>query len=431
MREKAATHLLQAGKKAVTLFANEKAIAHFNKGLELLDAVPQSPERDHLELSLLIALSGPLITTEGYTSPELERIFIRARKLVKKGENDTDLFWVHSLLKSYYNIRGDPQNSREIAAQILRIARRSKNTGLLVTAHSRMLSNCLYYGQWASLQKHLKQTVQLYDPEQHRWVLHQLGSDPMGTAFSYASTGTWILGYPDQARSYCQASLELARGLAHPMVSWFADYYAAHLNIYAGEIQEAQIFTDEALRICDEQDLAYYRVYSQGLLGWILAHSGQETGITLLEQSTSRLRQTGDRLNLLMLLRLQADALLDNHLLSQALEFIDEALVISQETQVIYDKPELLRLKGEILLKQSPDDPNRAEGWFIKAAESAVALNARMWELRAAVSLARLWRMQGREKDAQHALSEIYGWFSEGFDTPDLIEARSLLGALV
>jgi DNA-binding SARP family transcriptional activator len=430
MYEKAAAYLLQAGKKAVRLFANERAIALYHRALELLDATPKSPGRDHLELELLIALSAPLITTEGYTSFELEQTLARARKLVKVCENDATLFWVFSFLKSYYNIRGDPENSKEIAAQILQMARRSKEAGWLVTAHSRMLSNCLYYGQWGSLQKHLKEALRLYDPDQHGWVLHQLGSDPMETALSYASLGFWIMGFPDQARGYCQMSLDLARDLAHPMTSWFANYYAAHLKIYVREIQEAKFYIVEALRICDEQDLAYYRVYSQALLGWILVNAGDEMGINLLEQGVNRLRQTGDRLNLLLLLRLFADASLKTSLVTQALNLVDEAIDLSHETQIIYDKPELIRLKGEILLSQYPHELQIAEDWFVRAIEIAAQQKSKMWELRATLNLARLWQKQGKLNEAQPALLEIYGRFSEGYDTLDLREAQSLLGEL-
>ena len=427
MREKAAVYLLQAGKKAVSLFANERAIAHFHKGLELISSAPQSPERDFLELSLLVALSGPLITTHGYTSSELERVLARARKLIRKDQNDTGFFWVLSLLKSYYNIRGDPANSQEIAALILKMARRSKNTGLLVTAHARLVSNCLYYGQWAALQKHLKQTNRLYDIEQHRWILQQAGSDPKSNALALAALGTWISGYPDQARTYCRAALALAQELANPMVSWFADYYAALFFGYTGEIQEAQSCVERALRICEEQDLAYYHVYSQALQGWILANAGNETGLTLLEQGANRLRQTGDRLNLLLLLRLQANACLNYGFLTQALDIVEEALALSHETQIIYEKPEIIRLKGEILLAQSPDDPQKAEGCFLLAVESAILQKSKMWELRAASSLARLCLKTDRQEETLARLQAIYVWFTEGFDTPDLIQTRKLL----
>ena len=300
----------------------------------------------------------------------------------------------------------------------------------MITAHSRMISNCLYYGQWISLQKHLKQIIRLYDPEQHRWVLHQLGSDPMGNALSYASIATWIMGYPEKARDYCQASLELARDLAHPMVSWFADCYATQFYIYSGDIRKAQTCVEEALRICDEQDLVYYRFYTIALQGWLQVKTGDETGITLLEQGVNQLRQTGDRLNLLLFLRLFADASLKIGLLNQGVNLIDEALDLTNETHIIYDKPELIRMKGEILLVKSPHESQIAEDWFVRAVQSAVQLSTKMWELRAAVSLARLWQKQGKLEEAQRTLSEIYAWFSEGFDTPDLTEARSLLAEL-
>lgn len=427
MQVKAAGYLLQAGKKAVTLFANESAIAHFHKGLELLNAVAQSPERDSLELSLLIALGGPLIATQGYLSSELERIFTRAGKLAKKGENDTELFWMLSLLKSYYNLRGDPRNSKEIAARILKIARHSKDAGLLITAHSRMISNCLYYGQWRALQKHLKQITRLYDPEQHRWVVYQLGADPMSTAFSNAALGTWILGYADQARIYCQAALELTRDLGHPMAAWFALYYSVHFYINNGITSEAQANIEKALQICDQQDLRYYRDLMEALQGWILANAGDETGIPILEQGVNQLRQTGDRMNLLMYLRLQAGAYLNDHRISPALNTIDEALRLTKETQIIYEKPELIRLKGEILLARSTDSAQEAEEWFRRAIECAVLQKTRMWELRATVNLARLLLETGRGDDAYTRLKAIVDWFTEGFNTVDLIKARKLL----
>jgi len=430
MRDKAAYYLLQAGKNAVTIFANERAIAHFYKGLALLHETPPSPERDQQELGLLIAMSAPLITTEGYTSLELEQILARARELVRMNENDPNLFWVLSFMKSYYNIRGDPQNSKEIAAQILKLSIRSKNASWMVTAHSRMLSNCLYYGHWDSLQKHLKQALRLYHREKQSMVHHQLGSDPIGNALSYASIGTWIMGYPDQALSYCQMSLDLARDLSHPMVSWFADYYATHFYIYARNNHEAKYYVDDALRICDEQDLTYYHVHSQALLGWSLVNTGDATGINLLEQSINHLRQIGDRLNLLLLLRLFVDASLKTGLMTQASSLIEEAIGLSLATQVIYDLPELLRLKGEILLLQYPDETQIAENCFLRAVETAVQYKSKMWELRATVNLARLWQNHGYGERARQILTEIYSWFTEGFDTSDLREARALLAEL-
>jgi tetratricopeptide (TPR) repeat protein len=378
----------------------------------------------------LVALINPVITTQGYTSPELSRIFRRARTLVKKAEDVRDSFWVLTLLKSYYNISGDPKNSRDIAAQILKMARRSQDIALLVTAHSRMIANCLYYAQWEALQKHLKQTIRGYHIEEHRGIVHRIGSDPKGNALSFAALGTWIMGFPNRARRYCQESLDLAEELANPMVSWFANYYAAYFHGYAGEPREAKIFVEKALRICDEQDLAYYRIYSQAWSGWIRAEDGDEDGMFLLDQGVNRLRQTGDRMNLMLFLRLQASACLKAQKGSKALDVISEALDLSQKTQIIYEKPELMRLKGEIQLAQSPDNLDDAWDCYNQAIESAAISQSKSWELRATVSLARLLAKNGRQEEACQRLQVILGWFSEGFHTKDLIEAKILLAEL-
>jgi DNA-binding SARP family transcriptional activator/predicted ATPase len=428
--EKAAAYLLQAGKKALSLFAFERAIDHFQKGLELLDTTAASVERDQLELSLLTAMSGTLITTEGYTSSNLERVFSKARILIDDAKNNPDIFGVLTLLKSYYNIRGDPRNSQEIANQILKMARRSKNTGQLVLAHSRMVANCLYYAQWEALQKHLKQTIQFYDIEKHREITYQIGSNPKANALSIGALGYWIMGYPEQAYLYCQAALDLAEDLAHPIVSWFANYYAVYLYGCAGDFKQASNCVEKMLRICNEQELDYYRTYSQIWKGWLLANASDKIGLDMLDQGTSRLRQVGDRMNLLMFLRFQANACLNHNLFSQALELINEALELSENTQIIHEKPELIRLKGEILLAESPSDPQQVGDWFFRAIECAIQQKSKMWELRATASLARLRLKQGKGKDAHRALSEIYGWFTEGNDSSDLKESRILLAEL-
>jgi DNA-binding SARP family transcriptional activator len=425
--QKAANYLLLAGKKAVTLFANEQAITHLKKGLRLLDAVSQTHERDLLELKFLAALGSPLITIQGYTSPELEEVFNRAQNLVRKGMDEVELIWVLSLLKSYYNIRGDPDNSRVIADQTLKMANRSKRLDLRITAHSRMIANCFYYAQWEALEKHLKQTIRLYDLGKHRGLTNHLGSDPKGNAYSYAAIVYWIIGYPDQAARYSQQAIHHADELNNPMVSWFACYFEAHLYSYTGDIQKARQVIEKALEICDEQDLAYYRIYTRTWSGWIKVKEGDETGLSLMEENIDRMRLAGDRMNLLLFLRLFADACMGAHRLERVLDTVSEALDLCEKTEIVYEKSELLRLKGEILLADSQDNIEEAESCFIQAIECAEQQNSKMWQLRAAMSLARLWMHQEKMTEAQKILLDIFGWFSEGFDTLDLREARSLL----
>jgi tetratricopeptide (TPR) repeat protein len=211
------------------------------------------------------------------------------------------------------------------------------------------------------------------------------------------------------------------------MVSWFACYFAAHLYSYTGDIQKARQAIEKAFEICNEQDLTYYRIYTLAWSGWIKVKEGNETGISLLEENIDRMRLAGDRMNLLLFLRLFADACMDIHRFARALDILQEALDLCERTEIIYEKPEMLRLKGEILQAISQDDMKEAESCFIHAMECAEQHKSRMWQLRAGTSLARLWLRQGKLNESHRMLSDIYNWFSEGFDTPDLREPEFLL----
>ncbi len=424
---KAVDYLLQAGHQAVHLFAYDEAILHFQRGIQLLTGQADTSERNRLELQLQMALAAPIITAQGYTSPDLERAYTRAHQLVDRIGNGQDLFQVLSILKSYYNLRGDPINSRDTARRLLETAEQSHDTSRLMTAHSRLASNALYYGQWADLRDHLAQTIRFYDPVRHRALVYQLGSDPMGVALEYASMGFWIMGYPDQARQYCRDSLAQAQELAHPLSSWFAFFYAAWFHVYAREIQEAEWWIDAALRLCDEQNLAHYRAYAECIRGWVRAQKRDAEGIAALERGVTWLKDIGDRMNLYSYLWLLADACYLHARYSQADEAAEEALALSQATEMIFLVPELLRLKGEITLAHASWDSTVAKDFFLRAITAASAQEARMWELRATLSLCRLLQQQGERDEARRRLAHIYDWFTEGFETSDLKEAKALL----
>lgn len=431
LREKAATYLLQAGKKAQCLYANEEAIAHFKRGLNLLIFLPDTPERDRLELQLQIALAAPLIATLGYTSPELEQAYSRAHQLVDQCGNGKDLFQVLSILKSYYNLRGDPYNSQQIARVLLQIAEQSDDSELLVTATTKMVTNSFYFGQWTEFQKNIDRTMQLYNSKKHRSLIYRLGADPKGVALAFAGMGMWMLGFPDQARHYTQMALVLEQEVANPMWSWFAFYYIAYFHAYADEIRSTQLWIDEAMHVCTEHGMSHYRLYTECVRGWVLAKNGDKTGISNLERGIAWLYEIGDRMNSLPLLRLLADAYYTHNLIFEGLETIEKALTILRETEMIFEEPELFRLKGELLLLDIGNSPTKAEDCFARAIQSASKQGTKMWELRATVSLVVLWKQQGKLEEAQLRLETLYNWFSEGFDTPDLSRAKSLLDEII
>ncbi len=424
---KAVNYLLQAGNQAVHLFAYDEAILHFKRGIQLLGGLADTPERNRLELQLQMALAAPIIATQGYTTPDLELAYTRAHHLVDRIGGNQDLFQVLSILKSYYNLRGDPVNSRDTARRLLETAEQSDDTSRLMTAHSRLASNALYYGQWADLRDHLVQAIRFYDPVRHRTLVYQLGSDPMGVALEYASMGFWIMGYPDQARRYCQDSLAQAQDLAHPLSSWFAFFYAAWFYVYAREIQEAERWIDAALRLCDEHSLTHYRAYVECIRGWVRAQKRDREGIAALERGVTWLKNIGDRMNLYSCLWLLADACYLHAQYSQADQAVEEALALSQATEMIFLVPELLRLKGEISLALASGDSAVAKDCFLRAITAASTQEARMWELRATLSLCRLLHQQGERDEARRRLAHVYGWFAEGFETSDLKEAKAFL----
>jgi predicted ATPase len=238
------------------------------------------------------------------------------------------------------------------------------------------------------------------------------------------------MGFSDRAHEYCQTALDMAQKLAHPMVSWYAEYYAAYFYSYTGELQKAKESIDSGLAISVEQDLAHLSLYSQALLGWFQARTGDKAGLDRLAQGVDRQRRIGDRMNLLALLRLQADACITHLLFPEALDIVNEALVLTRETQIVYEKAELVRLKGEILQVQSPENHAKARDYFLAAIESARLHNSLMWELRAEMSLARLSQTEGANEETHRSLKSIYDKFTESFESADLIQARDILNHL-
>ncbi|MEI7849165.1 MAG: AAA family ATPase, partial [Chloroflexota bacterium] len=293
LREKAATYLLQAGNKAQHLFANAEAIAHFRRGINLIVFLPNTPERDKLELQLQMALAMPLIAKQGFSSNELVQAYARARQLVDRCGNSADMFQVLSILKGYYNLRGDPRNSQETAQALLQIAQQKDDSELLVTAASKMVTNSFYFGQWKEFRGHVDRTIQLYYSEKHRSLTYKMGGDPKGIALAFGGMGLWMLGFPDQARCFTQSAMALEREVAIPLWSWFAFYYIAFFHVYAEELKAAQHWIDKALHICTDQGMSHYRLYTECVCGWLMAKNGDRAGIPYLERGIAWLSEIG------------------------------------------------------------------------------------------------------------------------------------------
>ncbi len=271
----------------------------------------------------------------------------------------------------------------------------------------------------------------LYDPQEHRSLAFRYGADPGVICQLYAANVLWLLGYPDQALPRIQAALTLAHELAHAFSLAFALNHATNLYQFRREGQATQERAEASIAFSTEQRFAQWFAQGMILRGWALAEQGQGAeGIAQLREGLAAWRATGAELDRPRFLALLAEAVGKGGSTEEGLSLLAEALVAVQRSGERRWEAELYRLKGELLLVRSVENHPDAEACFRQALDIARHQQAKSLELRAAVNLSRLWQRQGKHDEARDLLAPIYGWFTEGFDTADLREAKALLEEL-
>jgi class 3 adenylate cyclase/predicted ATPase/DNA polymerase III delta prime subunit len=435
----------RAGQRATQRSAYVEAISHLTKGLELLKALPDTPERAQQELTLQTTLGPALIATKGHTVPEVERAYTRALELCRQVGETPQLFPVLRGLQVFYFIRAEYKTARELAEQLLTLAQRVQDPVLLVGAHLALGQTLYLLGELASAREHLEQGIALYDPQQYR-SLAWAGGHPAVQCLSYVALALWALGYPDQALKKNQEALTVAQELSHPFNLAVALYFAVTLRQNCREGQASQELVEALIALSTEYGFPSYLALGTIGRGWALAEQGKvEEGIAQIHQGIAAWRAIGAELARPSYLGLLAEAYRRAGQVEEGLTVLAEALDVAHKTGA-GGEAELYRLKGELSLKSrspksevtnpqyptpSPQSETEAEACFLKAIEIARQQQAKSWELRATMSLARLWQSQGKQHEARNTLSDIYDWFTEGFDTKDLQEAKTLLEELV
>jgi class 3 adenylate cyclase/predicted ATPase len=427
----------RAGKRAMQASAHAEAIAHLTKGLALLHTLPDSPARTQHELTLQIGLGTALMAIKGYAAPEVVQAYARALELCRQVGATPQLFEVLMGLCIFYQGRAEFETARELADELLRLAQSMGDPTLLVWAHNTMGYIVHLVGELRLAQSHLEQSLALYDPQQHR--AYGFVFDPGVDGLCMLAQVLQMLGYPDQARKRSQEALALARELAHPFSLTAALREAATVHRWRGEQQLAQALQEEGVTLCREQGFSQELAQGMVLHGRDLVRQGQgEAGIAQMRQGLAALRATGTETELPWLLSMLAAACGNSGRAEEGLRLVDEALAMVHRTGKRLDEAGLYRLKGELLLKSRSESlapggqslESEIEGCFRQALEVARHQQAKSFELRAAMSLSRLWQQQGKRHEAYELLAPIYGWFTEGFDTADLQEAKALLEAL-
>jgi predicted ATPase len=429
INEKAIQYLHQAGERALQLSAHDEAIAHLTKGLALLTALPTSPDRSQQELALQISLG---IAWKGrIPGPEGERAFLRARELCHQTGEAAQLCQVLGELLIFPYVRAEYQTARELAGEALAVAQETGDPVLVALGHWHLGFTLFGLGEYTRARDHLQEVVSFYVPhEHHRPFIVLRGTDAGVSAMAYDACCLWSLGYPDQAAQRSREALVLARQQDHPFSLADVLCFAGCLfNKMRREPQSLQNGAEELMQLSEGMRFSSFWGTGTSYRGEALAKLGRvEEGIALIREGLSSRLSIGAQCYSSGILGALAEAQAAAGNLEQGLVTLVEALNLVEQTDERYGEAELYRIQSELLLLKGKEAA--AETSLHKAIEIARRQQAKSWELRATTSLARLWQRQGKHGEARQTLTEIYDWFTEGFDTPDLREARALLEEL-
>jgi predicted ATPase/class 3 adenylate cyclase len=429
--EKAIEYLSRAGQQAFQRSAHAEAIRSLNSAIDLLQKLPNSPERVQRELRLQLALGSASIPITGWAALEVERAFTRARELCERLNDPPELFPALFGLWTMYFIRAELRTASELGEQLLQRAQQAHRPALLLLAHQALGDTLFSMGEFLLASEHLEMAISLYNRERYRPRGFRHGVDAKVNCLSYAARTLWTLGYPDRALERGNECIALARALAHPHTLAFAEKAVGQLHRWRREAHAARETAERLMALSTEHGFMFWLAVANILQGWAMAEQGRnEEAIAQIQEGLAALRATGAEVERPQNLSLLAEACMKTGRLDDGLSALTEALAAVEESENRECESEIHRLKGELLLKQNNSNAAEAQSCFQRAIEIARKQSAKSWELRATTSLARLLAKQGKRDEARAMLDEIYGWFTEGFDTADLKDAKALLDEL-
>jgi predicted ATPase len=420
----------RAGERAIVRAAHGEAISHLTQALEALQTLPNTPERTQHELTVLTTLGPVLVATQGYTAPDVEQAYTRAYELCQQMGETPQLFPVLAGLRRFYSLRNEYQKGHELAERLLALAHHVHNPVFLIEAHFALGNNAYWPGEVVDAHAHFEQGIGLYQALPHRPSTSYSAQDPGVACLTYAALTAWLLGYPDQALRRSQEALTLAQELAHPHTLAFALCWAGLVHTHRREVQAAHERAEAVIALADEHGFLTWLSNGIILRGWVLAARGQrEEGIAQIARGEAARQVVGFSLAP-HYLTLIAEAYGTGGQKAEGLAVLAEAQAIVDKIGGHYYAAEVSRFKGELLLAHTVDHQAEAITCLQHALTIARRQQAKSLELRAAMSLGRLWQRQGKREEARQLLVPIYGWFTEGFDTADLQEAKALLETL-
>jgi len=424
----AISYWLQAGQRAGAGSSHQEAIAHLRNGLRLLDQLPASAERAQHELPLQIALGYSLVALGGVASAAAEESFARCLALSRTIGNAPELFPAIYGLALFHVARAEYAEALELAETCRRLAEAQQNAGLLGLTFFGLAAARFFRGEFRLAREAAERGVALYDERQHAGLARTYSRDFGVMCLLYKGWTSSLTGYPDAARRELQACVALARRLEHRHGLASALGNVAYGYHFLRESSAALALAEEERDLAGAERFVYWRAHADVMIGWALADLGRTTeGLALLGEGIAAWRSVGSRVCLPSYLARHAEAYRDAGQIQAALATVEEGLRHVAQTGERLFESELYRMRGEL---RSAEDKAAAGADLMRAVAVARGQEAKLFELRAAASLAQHWRDQGRASEARALLAPVYDWFTEGFDTADLTAARTLLDAL-
>jgi class 3 adenylate cyclase/predicted ATPase len=419
----------KAGRRSAARSAMAEAAAQLQKGADQLALLPDTPERDRQELELRSSQGAVFVAIKGTAAPETGQAYARAHELWEQLGSPAGFVHIAYGQSAYHINRGEFALAQRLAEGLLRVSRQRNDAAGLVLGHYSAGRNLMFIGKFASSRSHLEKALALHDTRPHRSLVFEVAHPPNISSHGVLGFVLFCLGYPDQASAESSAAITEARRLAHrPSLVASLEFDATRLSL-VGDVAAVSGRADELVAVATEQGFPTWAAHGTVFRGWVKVKDGEVAeGISLLRAGSTALRGTGMEAWTLPPFALLAEACEIAGDIEEALECLDCALHAVETTGLSWLAAELNRRKGQLLLRQGNN--HVAEELYRKSLCIAREQDAKLWELRAAASLARLRHDQGRRAKARDLLAPVYGWFTEGFDTPDLKEAKALLDEL-
>jgi class 3 adenylate cyclase/predicted ATPase len=438
LMEKAAGFWGKAGERSLAGSALIEGIEQLTRALGQIATLPGTPTLRREEIKLQVALITPLLNVKGYAAPETRAAVERARLLIEQaealGEPPEDPLLLFSVLFGFWIMNFTAFNGDavlELAVQFLALAEKQGATAPLLIAHHVMGNSLTPTGDFAQGRAHFDRALALFDPVAHRALGAHFAIDVGCSTLFFRSWALWMLGYPDAARAGTERVLEEAREIGEAITLMFALNFTSLIETLCGNSVAVNALGSQLVALADEKDSPYWQAWGMILQGCVSALTGKAAeAIQMLTSGVAAYRSCGTTVFMPWVLSILARVHADLGQFDDGWRWIGEAITVVEATKERWWEAEVNRVAGEIALLSPEPDAAKAEAYFERALAVARHQQAKSWELRAAMSMARLWRDQGKRDEARDLLAPVYGWFTEGFDTRDLKEAKALLDEL-